>query len=136
MAVSFCRSCNAPISASAQFCDQCGADQTTSTSTASQGAMKSIISEIDRSISSATQPPAGVRSSGEQVEVCPECGAQVNGDWYRCPRCGRQLREDVPRGQRPLTVSDIALGVFIGMMAYSVVGAVIWWFVVYAVMKE
>jgi hypothetical protein len=37
---------------------------------------------------------------------------------------------------KPLTVGDIALGVFLGMMAFSIVGGIVWWLLVYATVNS
>jgi len=71
--------------------------------------------------------------------ACPNCGAQNPAFAWRCARCNQQLGPSSASTSREaggLTVSDVALGVFIGMLAYSVVGAVIWWFAVYVLMAE
>lgn len=132
MAVSFCRACNAPISASAQFCDQCGADQR---AIAEQpGPWKALVSEIERSATEAGA--SGSENAGQSTsDRCPSCGAEVNGEWHRCPRCGRKLREDPPRAQGSITVSDIALGVFLGMVAFSAFSALIWFGFVMLVLR-
>lgn len=101
MAVSFCRSCNAPLAAGAQFCEQCGADQ-------------------------AKPAPANSASS---MRPCPNCGATNPAFAFRCARCNQPFSmptastTDTPR---PLTVSDIAIGVFLGMVAFSLFSALIW----------
>lgn len=154
MAVSFCRACNAPISASAQFCDQCGADQRAAEPTVSEMARcPNCGTEVNRTWSrcvrcghtlSDSAEPEAVGSAGQQPDAsavssttaCPNCGALNPAFAWRCARCNQLLEGNHIARERPLTVSDIALGVFIGMTAYSVVGAIIWWLVVYAVMKE
>lgn len=136
MSVSFCRACGAPLAAGTQFCDQCGADQRAATAK-QEGSLKSLVSEIGRSVSEASAHASGSESVGTGVvRKCPNCGTEIDGEWYRCPRCGRQLRDDSPRITGQVTVSDIALGVFLGMVAFSAFSALIWFGFVMLILRE
>lgn len=69
------------------------------------------------------------------MEACPSCGAENPVGTWRCASCGKLLPASssaapIPNQSRSL-VNEIALGVFVGLMAWSIVsgivGAIIWY---------
>ena len=58
---------------------------------------------------------------------CPSCGAENPSFAWKCARCGVALerRGDLDT-QRDNLVKDIALGVFVGMVAFSMFAGIVW----------
>lgn len=119
MAVTFCRACGAPITQGTTVCDQCGADP-------------------DQTV---TRPGVPAASSGRYA-TCPTCGTQNPAFAWKCAKCGTTLHQDTTtfasgaNSSHQLGVMDIALGVFLGMLAFSLVSGFVWFLVLQALVSD
>lgn len=70
------------------------------------------------------------------MAACPHCGAENLSFARVCARCGINLERPVPEeARRDNLVMDIVTGVFLGMVAFSIFGGLIWGDVVLLVLR-
>lgn len=62
-------------------------------------------------------------------KFCEQCGKEMSFNAIRCPACGA-LQPGVPSGSESL-IYQIAMGVFLGMLLFSLVSGIIWFVVIY-----
>ena len=66
------------------------------------------------------------------MTACPECGAENPSFVRSCTRCGINLERLVPEEARR---DNLVMGVFLGMVAFSVFGGLIWVGVVLLILR-
>lgn len=68
--------------------------------------------------------------------ACPECGAENPSFAWTCAKCGIKLERPVSEGaRRDNLVMDVAMGVFLGMVAFSIFGGLVWGGIVLLVLR-
>lgn len=71
--------------------------------------------------------------------MCPHCGAENPAFAWRCARCDPPLPQAPPSRSAPhegLTISDIAVVVSLGMVAFSGFSSLIWFGVVAMILRD